>query len=548
VARAGAALLLLGLGLGVVPALAGPSPQRTVRVRVAAKGPPNGASANARISGNGRYVAFETLATNLGPHDGNGHVRDVYRYDDKSAEIRLLSAAPDGGGADGPSSAPAISTDGSVVAFSSRATNIVPRASNAVPDAAPHGDVFVWSSAGGLAQASVSSTQVPADGDSGQPDVSGEGRLVAFSSTAGNLVDGHPAGQRDVYVRDAGSGTTVLVSATPDGQPGDGDSSAPAISPDGRYVSFATTATNLVPDATTHGPNVVVRDLVAGTTELASVSAAGDPQAGGRAPASPPVSDVSAAGRYVVFESAATNLVDPDTNRRTDVFVRDTVAKRTFRASLATTDQQADGDSYAPSISADGRYVTFLSRAPNLTPGQPAGVNVFLRDLVRHTTVMADVASSGRPRSAEQAAGVSEQASSADDGLSAVFVSSARNLVADKRSRLPDVFLRRLSPSPISIASPAAGLARGHVVITFISVDRQAGPLLCRLDHKVRAICPIGAVVLPLLTPGKHVLTAYAGGPGSQYAPRPTTVRITIRRGGRARVKVTNPGTALGLG
>src|SRR5436305_476869 len=81
----------------------------------------------------------------------------------------------------------------------------------------------------------------------GRPDISADGRLVAFSSTAGNLADGLPAGQRNVYVRDLDATKTVLVSATPDGGPPDGDSSAPAISPDGRYVSFATTATNLVP-------------------------------------------------------------------------------------------------------------------------------------------------------------------------------------------------------------------------------------------------------------------------------------------------------------
>lgn len=537
-----------GLALVVVPAVAGPSPQRTIRIRVTSKGEPNGSSASPRMSGDGRYVAFATAATNLGRPDPNGHVEDVYLYDDKSAAIILLSSPPGGSGADGPSSDPAISGDGSVVAFSSRATNLVPRANNVVPGATPHADVFAWSRDGGLQQVSLSSTQVPADGDSSEPDVSGDGHRVVFSSTASNLPGGHPDGQRDVYVRDLSTAQTLLVSATPDGPPGDGSSSAPAISPDGRYVSFATRATNLVAGMTTHGTNVVIRDLETGTTELASVSSPGTPQAGGPAPVSPPASDVSAGGRYVVFESGATNLVPGDTNRKTDLFVRDRTAHRTVRASLATTDQQADGGSFGPSISPDGRYVTFSSAAPNLTPGQPRGANAFVRDLVRHTTVLADASSAGRPRSGEQSGSVSGQASSADDGSQVAFVSSARNLVAGKRSRVADVFLRRLIPPPIAVAASTAGLSRGHVVISFFSADRQAGPLLCRLDHTARAICPLGAVVLPLLSPGKHVLTAYAGGPGSAYATRPTTVRITVRRGGRARIKVTNPGAALGFG
>jgi Tol biopolymer transport system component len=542
-------VLLAGLVFGLftaLPAAGGPSPQRTVRIRVAAKGQPNGPSTNPRISGDGRFVAFESGATNLGPPDPNGRVRDIYLYDAKSAAIILLSAVPVGG-ANGPSSNPAISRDGSAVAFVSQATNLVPRASNIVPGASPHGDVYAWSRAGGLQQVSVSSTQVPADGDAAEPDVSGDGRLVVFSSTAGNLADGHPAGQREVYVRDLSTGQTALVSATPDGQAADGDSSAPAISPDGRYVSFATTATNLVPGMTTHGPNVIVRDLTAGQSELVSVNTAGVPQRGGPA-TTPPISDTSDGGRFVVFESSATNLVHRDTNRRTDVFVRDRMAKRTLRASLATTDQQPDGASYAPSISADGRYVTFLSRASNLTPAQPSGANVFVRDLVRHTTVMAEASSTGHPRGRERTGPILQRASSADDASTAVFVSSARGLVAGKTSLLPDVFLRRLVPSPITFANTTAGLAGGHVVITFVSFDAQAGPLLCRLDHRARAICPLTSVVLPLLKVGKHVLTAYAGGQGSLYAARPTTVRIVVKRGGRARVKVKNPGSAVGIG
>ena len=532
-----------------LPALAGPSPQRTVRIRAAAKGQPNGASANPQISSDGRYVTFDSAATNLGPADPNGHVEDVYLYGDTSSQMLLLSAAPGGAGANGPSSAPSVSADGSVVAFTSLATNLVPDvATDASSEAASSGQVFAWTRGADIQQVSVSSTQAPADGDSGEADVSADGTRVAFSSTADNLSDGHPAGQRDVYLRDLSTGQTTLVSATPAGAPGDGASSAPAISPDGHYVSFSTAATNLVAGMTLTGTNVVVRDLDTGTTSLVSASSSGAQQSGGHLGATPLRSDLSAGGRYVVFESQATNLVKKDTNGHTDIFVRDTTAKRTSRASLATTGQQSDGDSFDPSITPDGRYVTFLSRAFNLTPGQPSGVNVFVSDLVRHTTVLADATSTGRPRGPEQTTQISPRTSSSADGTAVAFVSSARNLVADKKSRLPDVFLRHLTPAPITVASTAARLARGHVVITFLSSDPQAGGLLCHLDRRAPAICPLSAVVLPLLAPGRHTLTAYAGGPGSQYATVPTVVHIVIQRGGRARVTVTNPGAALGIG
>jgi Tol biopolymer transport system component len=542
------AVVLGAAVVSVVPAVAGPSPQRTVRIRAAAKGQPNGASADAQISGDGRFVAFASTASNLGPEDPNGHVGDIYLYGADSSQILLLSAGPAGEGADGPSTKPSISTDGGVVAFSSLARNLLAETDAPASGAPVHGDVFAWTRGGGLRRVSLSSSQAPADGDSSEPDISGDGQLVAFSSTADNLTDAHPAGQRDVYVRDLQADKTVLVSATPDGAPGDGASSAPAISPDGRYVSFSTTATNLVSGMTLSGTNVVVRDLTSGTTALASVSSTRPTVIRGSQASAPMISDVSSGGGAVVFESQATNLVSRDTNHHTDVFVREMTANRTVRASLATTDQQGDGASFAPTISPDGRYVTFLSNAGNLTPAQHAGVNVFVRDLVRHTTVMGDVSSTGRPRGAEQSKLISQRASASDDGSSVVFISSARNLVADKKSRTADAFLRHLLPAPISIAVPAARLIGGHVVITFRSADRQAGGLLCRLDHRARAICPLSAVVLPLLAAGRHTLTAYAGGPGSEYSSLPTTVKIVVRKGGRANVTVKNPGAALGIG
>lgn len=536
-----AAIGLLSAAAWGPAADAGPSPQRTIRLRDSGKGQPNGASADAQLSPEGRFVAFDSTATNLTASDPNGHIADVFLYDGETGSLRLISTGLRGAGGTGPSTAPVLADRAASLAFISRAHNLVPG------DTSTFGEVFVWSQGHGLSRVSVSSAGAPANGESaGPPDISADGRRVVFSSRASNLTPGNTNNHFNVFVHDLASGVTSLVSAAADGTPGNGDSTAPAISPDGRYVSFATSATNLVRGLTSKGSNVVVRDLTAGATQLASVSGAGQPQnASLRAPFVQ-VSDLSVGGRYVVFDSDATNLVRHDRNRHTDVFVRDTVAKTTTRVSLATTGQESNSDSFAPSITADGRFVSFESLAGNLTPFVPSGGNVFVRDLRRGTTVMADVSSSGRPRSRELHGTILQRASISDDGATMAFASSASNLVSGDTNGSQDVFVRRLTPPPITVASPRAGLAGGHIVITFLSGDRQAGPLLCRLDRRPLALCPLGGTVLPSLHPGHHLLTAYAGGQGTEYAAQPTLVRIFLRRG-RARVRVKNPATSLGL-
>ncbi|MGI8558733.1 MAG: calcium-binding protein, partial [Solirubrobacteraceae bacterium] len=369
--------------------MAGPSPQRTIRIRDAAKGQPNGTSANPRLSPDGRYIAFDSSASNLVASDRNGRGTDVFLYEQETGSLRLLSQGLAGAGANGPSTQPVVASGGATVAFASKAHNLVRG------DASTFSGVFVWSRGGagaplsdaGVSRVSVTSAGVPANGDSTLPDLSDDGRKVVFASRASNLAPGNTQSHLNVFVHDLASGATTLVSAAPDGTPGNGDSTAPAISPEGRYVSFATSATNLVRGVATKGSSVVVRELATGSTQLASLSSAGQPQnASVRAPFMQ-VSDISSQGRYVAFDSDATNLVPRDGNRHTDVFVRDMVSKTTTRASLAATGQESSGgDSFAPSITADGHFVSFESLAGNLAPFEPAGANVFVHDLVRRTT------------------------------------------------------------------------------------------------------------------------------------------------------------------
>ena len=528
---AAAALALLLLALAATDALAGPSSQRTVRVRTGPE--PNGASVAPRLSASGRFVAFDSVATNLGSSDPNGKVRDAFFFDQNTGSVLSLSSPADPAGANGPSFSPVLNAAGDTAAFVSRASNLVAGDTNG------RADVYVRS-AGGLERISLATDGAQPQADALDADLSADGRFVVFASAADNLVPADTNSASDVFVRDRAAQVTTAVSVAGDGAPANGRSSGPAISADGRFVAFTSTAKELVAGDTNRVADVFVRDLQAGTTTRVSLSNGGRQQS--RAIAAPfrQVSDISSDGRYVVFDSDARNLVRGDDNRQTDVFVRDRRRRTTRRVSLATTGQQADSDSFAPAMTPDGRYVTFESFASNLTPNDPPRENVFVRDLVRRHTVMADVSSRGRPRGPERVRQLLQRPAIADDGATVAFVSTARNLVARDRNRAQDVFLRKLTPAPTAVASPRADVRSGRLIITFSSPNPQAGPLLCRLDRRPSAICPLGRALLPALRDGRHRLVAFPGGNGSWYAKRPVRVSITLRKG-RARVRVENP-------
>ncbi len=535
---AGAAAGLLG---PATVSLAGPSPQRTVRIRLASAGDPNGPSSEAALSADGRRVAFTSAATNLSAQeDGNGPLRDVFVYDQGSGAVQLASGGLGGTPADGRSGQPVLDADGSHLAFTSRATNLVLGDANRVPD------VFVLGPDGGLVRASVATGGEEANGPSGEPDLSADGRLLVFTSSADNLAgagDANAAG--DVFVRNMQTGAVALVSADEDGAAGAGRSGAPAISADGRYVSFASDAPNLADGDRNGRQDVFVRDLATGRTQLVSVArGGGSGQNRAFAGDRPQVSDVSRDGRFVVFESDATNLAGRDRNRRTDIFVRDRANQSTRRVSISTTDEEGGGASYLPTITPDGRYVAFGSRANDLVAEDAIGPDVFVRELRRGTTVLVDVTARGRLRGREPAVPLPGRPSLSADGATAAFASSAANFVGADRNRLADVFLRRLTPAASATADRRVGLVKGRLLIVFRSSDRAPSPLRCRLDAGPPTLCPLGGLLLPKLGRGTHVLRAYAGAPGAHYARRPIVIRMSFGKG-RPQVRVQNPGDSL---
>jgi hypothetical protein len=226
--------------------------------------------------------------------------------------------------------------------------------------------------------ASVNSGGTQANDASYYPSISADGRYVAFTSEATNMVPGDTNGRLDVFVHDRSAGTTERVSVDSHGVQSNGDSYFTSLSGDGRFVAFGSFASNLVPGDTQHFADIFVRDRASDTTERASVNSSGrQGNAGSFYPT------ISAEGRYVAFSSWATNLVTGDTNGFHDVFVRDRQRGMTELVSVdsALTQGNQDSGDYFLTISADGRFVAFESYATNLVrPGTNAFVSIFIRD------------------------------------------------------------------------------------------------------------------------------------------------------------------------
>jgi Tol biopolymer transport system component len=339
------------------------------------------------------------------------------------------------------SASPVVSANGRYVAFVSAASNLVPSDTNGA------GDVFVrdlWR--GRTSRVSVSSTGAQANSDSFDVAISATGRYVAFASSASNLVPGRPNGLDTVYVRDLRTGTTSLISLATNGAHAQPFtlSRHPSISADGRYVVFYSDAANLVPGDTNGADDVFVRDRLKGTTRRLSVSSKG---AQARGSSLEPV--ISANGRYVAYYSDAANLVPGPSNGLWGVFVRDLQEGTTSRVSISSTG--ALGWGAQPAISATGRYVAFAGSMP----GDGVGVNnVYVRDRELGTTARVSVAKAGG-----QENGSSNFATVSPDGRFVGFVSDASNLVPGDTNATTDVFVRDLgdrSTSRVNVSSSGA--------------------------------------------------------------------------------------------
>ncbi|NTU71824.1 MAG: hypothetical protein HGB10_08410 [Coriobacteriia bacterium] len=341
------------------------------RVSVATGGvqiPAGKEALDAAMSADGRYVVFASDATSLVTSDTNGF-EDIFRRDRLTGETIRVSVQTGGGQSNKSSSWPAISADGRFVVFRSDASNLVAGDNNGTLDFFIRDCVI-----GSTDRVNVGPLSREANNWGRYCSVSDDGRYVCFDSSASNLVDGDTNGGADIFVRDRVLGVTTRASVSAAGAQASGGFGV--VSGNGRYVAFNSAATNVVPNDTNGAGDIFVRDLVSGTTEMVSVSSGGV-----LGDASSIRAVISRDGRYVAFESEATNLVANDTNGLTDVFVRDRVLHTTWRASVSSSGTQAISLCDFASISGDGRWVQFSSRSGGLSPEAPTGGDaVFLHD------------------------------------------------------------------------------------------------------------------------------------------------------------------------
>jgi Tol biopolymer transport system component len=227
-----------------------------------------------------------------------------------------------------------------------------------------------------IVRVTANCTATDANGPSYSPIATPDGRLIAFESEASNLVAGDTNGLMDIFVADRATGAFELVSVGLGGAPANGPSSLGDATPDGRYIVFESYASNLVPGDTNGVPDIFVRDRTAGVTTRVSV--AGD---GSEANWYSMGGSLSADGQVVAFVSGATNLVPGDANRTYDVFVRDLAAGTTERVDAVATGTEPNDAAVTALLSADGRFVYFVSMASNLVPGdENEGIDVFSYD------------------------------------------------------------------------------------------------------------------------------------------------------------------------
>jgi len=312
----------------------------------------NGACYEASISNNGRFVAFHTAATDAVADDGNGR-SDVFVRDRRAGVTESVSVASDGSQGDGNSYYGLLSGNGRWVLFNSDAGNLVAGDDNGSRDLFLHDRMT-----GETRRVSVAADGTQADAPCYVygASLSGSGRFATFNSSATTLTDAGSAGHSQVFVVDLQTGEVTLVSADPDGLPGDAGSYDPSFSSNGRFVAFYSAASNLVADSSNEMYQVYVYDLRKRVMRRASVSSDGTLGDGG---SYDPV--VSNNGQVVAFYSEATNLIAADTNARTDTFVHDFRTGETRRISQMEDGTEVVAEGYEPAITASGRTVLFYT-------------------------------------------------------------------------------------------------------------------------------------------------------------------------------------------
>lgn len=436
-----ASLMALSGLASVQQAAAGSASIRTKRVSVA----PDGSqltrpSGLPIVSGDGRFVTFSSKSPELVPGDTN-RTPDVFVWERETGITERVSVGSTGEQAEGISYPTSISPDGRFVVFNSDAPNLVEN--DGVPTNLEGAlDVFVHDrETNETERISVNTNGDPAEfAPSFGGRLTPDGRFVAFVSAAQNLDPLDSDIYHDIFVRDREQGTTEMVSLKSTGEATPFTALSPSISADGRFVAFDA-LDELTPDDTNRASDVFVRDRMLDTTTLVSVRTDGSvSRSGGGDP------ELTPDGRFVLFLSHS-KLVAADTNHSGDAYLRDLQSGKTMLVSRTHKGRVGNGHSFPNDISTDGRYVLFVSRASNIVHGDTNGeFDYFIFDRAEKTTVRVNVNNRGRQARGDKSFNI--QATISDDGAWVAFESSAYNLVRNDTNNAYDVFLRGPFPVP----------------------------------------------------------------------------------------------------
>ena len=459
------------------------------------------------ISADGRYVVFNSYASDLVVGDSNG-TWDVFRADTQTGITTLVGRASDGTQANNYTYDPSISGDGRFVTYWSPADNLIANDTNGITD------VFrTDTQTGTTIRVSVTGDGSEANGYSWQAATSTNGRYISFSSVADNLVfnitNGGTTrllsdtnGHQDIFLRDTFTGLTTLVSRrnndrvadtdpTPSATP-DGESANSSVSADGRYVVYDSYATNIIDGESNYSARgIFLYDVSTNRTVSVSHNAAGQQAAGGSRNAS-----ISADGKWVVFQSDSKQLTaDATTGFSTEIYLYEVATRAITRISRAPDGAQGDRFSSGPTISDDGRYIVYSSNSTNLVANDTNG---FVNDVFRYdrTTGTTDILS--RNAAGTQGNSDSYIAGISGNGQAVAFYSEASNLDPADIYNNPDVYW----------VSFSASTAPARPNITGVTLEQESGA-----SFTLRGTAPAGLVVT-VLADGQTIGTTTADGTG----------------------------------
>ena len=431
------------------------------------------------------------------------------------------------GGAQGTGAAsqwPSVSADGRFVAFQSSAPNLVSGDTNGVTDMFVHDRQTGVTERVNLGIGGAEANAASPQALAGRPSLSGDGRFVAFHSVASNLVSGDTNATEDVFVRDRQTGTTTRVSVVTGGAQANGASVNPVLSADGRFVAFDSAATNLVGGDTNGVRDIFLHDRQTGTTSRVSVTTAGVQATGFSSGPS-----ISGDGRYVGFTSVAP-LVANDTNSGLDAFVRDVEAGTTTRVSVASNGAQTTGNNFHRNISSNGRYVALDSSSPGLTSGNLIGQFIHDRQ-TGETLPIAVVAPGGR-------GGGPGQGRVSGNGRYVIYAASQQIFVRDRQTSTTTRV--DVSTSGVTGGSNTAPDINGDgTVLAFNSLSAYVAEDTNSVDDVYVRHLPGNAGVLPSMTLDKMSLRFAAVTNGASLLLQTATQVVRLTQSGAGTVTWT---------